>query len=227
MVVRILLIEDDDPLAAALSRLLESEGFAVERVADGRAGLDAALNGDHDLIILDLLLPGMNGYRVCRAIRDAKLWIPIVMLTAKAGEFDEAEGLDTGADDYLVKPVSSVVLIARIRALLRRPRRRLDWPSVGGLRLDPLRRRCLVGDVAVTLTSRETEVLALLLDHPDETIPRSRLLAAVWGVEFGGDPNIVDVYISHLRRKLDEPFGRCSIETVRGEGYRLRTMAEH
>ncbi|MCB0978222.1 MAG: response regulator transcription factor, partial [Acidimicrobiales bacterium] len=173
-----------------------------------------------------LMLPGMNGYRVCKAIRDAEVWTPILMLTAKSGEFDEVEGLDTGADDYLVKPVSSAVLIARVRALLRRPRRRVDWPTIAGIRLDPLHRRCLVEGSYVALTSRETEVLGYLLDHPDETIPRGQLLEAVWGPDFVGDPNIVEVYISHLRRKLDEPFGRTALETVRGEGYRLRSLVD-
>jgi DNA-binding response OmpR family regulator len=146
------------------------------------------------------------------------------MLTAKSGELDEAEGLELGADDFLSKPFSMVVLTARVRALLRRPHRRVDWPAVGDLRLDPLRRTCLRGDIPVALTSRETEVLAFLLDHPGELLSKQAVLDAVWGNGFGGDPNIVEVYMSHLRRKLDEPFGRASIETVRGEGYRLRLV---
>ena len=220
--VRILVIEDDDDLADGLCATLEGEGFTVDCRADGRSGLEAALGGDYDLVVLDLLLPGLNGYRVCRALRDADLWVPILMLTAKGGELDEAEGLETGADDYLVKPASMVVLVARVRALLRRPRRRVEWPRISGLRLDPLRRRCLVEDAPVELTWRETEVLAFLLDHPGLAHTKAELLAAVWGDDFAGDPNIVEVYISHLRRKLDEPFGRESIETVRGVGYRLR-----
>lgn len=220
--MRILVIEDDDSVADGLGRTLCAEGYAVERESDGTAGLAAALNGGFDLVILDVMLPGLNGYRVCRLIRDAGLWMPILMLTAKSGEYDEAEGLDTGADDFLVKPASMVVLVARVRALLRRPLRRIDWPSVAGLRLDPLRRRCQVGDVVVVLTSRETEMLAFLLDHPGEAHTKADLLEAVWGAGFDGDPNIVEVYISHLRHKLDEPFGRSAIETVRGAGYRLR-----
>lgn len=220
--MRILVIEDDDVLADGLCRTLGEEGFAVQRCADGTIGLAEAMTGGFDLVVLDVMLPGMNGFRVCQAMRDAGNWTPILMLTAKGGEFDEAEGLETGADDYLVKPASMVVLIARVRALLRRPHRRVDWPSVGDLRLDPLRRRCLVGDVAVELTSRETEVLAFLLDHAGEAHTRAEVLEAIWGREFEGDPNIVEVYISHLRRKLDEPFGRATIETVRGAGYRLR-----
>jgi len=220
--VRILVIEDDDDLAEGLCRTLVDEGFSVQRCADGTSGLRTALAGGLDLVVLDLMLPGMNGFKVCKAMRDAGNWTPILMLTAKSGEFDEAEGLETGADDYLVKPASMVVLVARVRALLRRPQRRVDWPRVGGLSLDPLRRRCLVGDVPVELTSRETEVLAFLLDHPGVAHSKAQVLEAVWGADFEGDPNIVEVYISHLRRKLDEPFGRTSIETVRGEGYQLR-----
>ncbi len=224
--MRILLIEDDRSLASGLCRLLRSEGFEVDHRADGMTGRDAALRGDFDLVVLDVMLPRLNGYLVCRELRAAEVWTPILMLTAKAGEFDEVEGLETGADDYLVKPVSSVVLVARIQALLRRPLRRVDWPRVGGLRLDPVRRRCLVGDTAVALTSRETEVLAHLLDHPDTLVARGELLTAVWGAEFDGDPNIVEVYISHLRHKLDEPFGRHAIETVRGSGYRFCTATD-
>lgn len=223
--VRILVIEDDDDLAEGVRRTLHAEGFSVEVRADGTSGLAAARGGAFDLVVLDLMLPGLNGFRVCRALRDADDWTPILMLTAKDGELDEAEGLELGADDYLVKPASMVVLVARVRALLRRPRRRVEWPRVGALRLDPVRRRCLVGDVPVDLTSREVELLAFLLDNAGATLPKGRLLEAVWGGDFAGDPNIVEVYISHLRRKLDEPFGRSAIETVRGEGYRLREEA--
>lgn len=217
-----MIVEDDFALAAAVRRGLEAEGYSVEVRADGRSGLDAALSEPFDLVILDIMLPKLNGYRVCSELRAAERWVPILMLTAKCGEFDEAEGLELGADDFLSKPFSMVVLIARVRALLRRPRRRVDWPAVGDLRLDPLRRICLRGDVTVQLTSRETEVLALLLDHPGELLSKQAVLEAVWGLGFAGDPNIVEVYVSHLRRKVDEPFGRSSIETVRGRGYRLR-----
>ena len=165
----------------------------------------------------------MNGYRVCESIRSDDDWTPILMLTAKSGEYDEAEGLETGADDFLVKPFSMVVLQARVRALLRRPRRRAEWLAVGDLRLDPLRRCCIRGNVGVDLTAREMEVLAHLLDHADQIVGKADLLEAVWGQAFDGDPNIVEVYVGHLRRKLDEPFGRRSIETVRGMGYRLHT----
>jgi two-component system OmpR family response regulator len=221
--LRVLIVEDDEVVATGVRRGLEADGYAVDVRADGRSGLDAALSERFDVVILDIMLPKLNGYRVCRELRAAENWIPILMLTAKCGEFDEAEGLELGADDFLSKPFSMVVLAARVRALARRPRRRVDWPAVGDLRLDPVRRTCLRGDSTVVLTSRETEVLAFLLDHPDELVSKQAVLDAVWGAGFRGDPNIVEVYMSHLRRKLDEPFGRASIETVRGRGYRLRT----
>jgi DNA-binding response OmpR family regulator len=220
--VRILVVDDDESVAFSVSRALGAEGFEVEVRHDGIEGLDAARSGRFDLVVLDIMMPGLNGYRFCRRLRERDDAVPVLMLTAKSGEFDEAEGLDVGADDFLSKPFSMVVLLARVRALLRRPRRRLDWPSVGDLRLDPLRRRCIVGSVPVELTSRETELLAFLLDHPGVAHTKAQVLEAVWGAGFEGDPNIVEVYISHLRRKLDEPFGRATIETVRGEGYRLR-----
>ncbi len=220
--MRVLVVEDDPTLAQGVRLGLEAEGFAVDTCCDGAEGLTSAQSGRFDLVILDIMLPSLNGYRICRHLRAAENWVPILVLTAKSGEFDEAEALELGADDFLSKPFSMVVLIARVRALLRRPQRRVDWPSIGDLRLDPLRRTCLRGDVSVSLTSRETEVLAFLLDHPGELLTKPALLEAVWGRDFIGDPNIVEVYMSHLRRKLDEPFGRASIETVRGEGYRLR-----
>jgi two-component system OmpR family response regulator len=220
--VRILVIEDDDAVAAGVRRGLEAEGFEAAVCRDGVTGLEAARSGRFDLVVLDIMLPGLNGYRVCRLLRDEGRWIPVLMLTAKAGEFDEAEALELGADDYLSKPFSMIVLVARVRALLRRPSRRVDWPTVGDMRLDPIGRRCLIGDTIIDLTSRESEVLAFLLDRPREVHTKSTLLDAIWGPGFEGDPNIVEVYISHLRRKLDEPFGRATIETLRGEGYRLR-----
>jgi len=221
--VRVLVIEDEVSVATGVQRCLSADGFDVEVVHDGAVGLERVRADQFDLIVLDILLPSMNGYRVCQAIRSDHNWTPILMLTAKSGEYDEAEGLELGADDFLVKPFSMIVLQARVRALLRRPRRRLEWVAVGDLRLDPLRRRCLRGSVAVALTAREMEVLALLVDHADQTVHKAEVLETVWGSGFDGDPNIVEVYVGHLRRKLDEPFGRHSIETVRGEGYRLRT----
>jgi len=220
--VRVLVVEDEISVATGVQRCLTADGFDVDIVHDGAEGLARVRAERFDLIVLDIMLPSMNGYRVCQSIRADDDWTPILMLTAKSGEYDEAEGLETGADDFLTKPFSMVVLQARVRALLRRPHRRLDWPAVGDLRLDPLRGRCYRGNTAVDLTPREVEVLAYLLDHADETVGKAELLDAVWGRGFGGDPNIVEVYVGHLRHKLDEPFGARSIETVRGEGYRLR-----
>jgi two-component system, OmpR family, response regulator len=206
--VRVLVVEDDPSVATGVQHCLAADGLDVEVVHDGAVALARARADEFDLIVLDILLPSLNGYRVCESIRSDDDWTPILMLTAKAGEYDEAEGLETGADDFLVKPFSTVVLQARVRALLRRPLRRTALLSAGDLRLDLVRRRCVRGSHAVELSG--------------ETVTKTELLHAVWGATFEGNPNIVEVYIRHLRRKLDEPFGRCSIETVRGVGYRVR-----
>ena len=221
--VRVLVVEDDTDVATGVRRCLSADGLDVEVADDGAAGLARARAERFDLIVLDIMLPSLNGYRLCSAIRAEHDWTPILMLTAKSGDYDEAEGLETGADDFLRKPFSMMVLQARVHALLRRPRRRVDWPAVGDLRLDPLRRQCHRGAAVVDLTDRECEVLAHLLDHADHVVGKADLLRAVWGDAFHGDPNIIEVYVGHLRRKLDEPFGRHSIETVRGVGYRLRS----
>jgi DNA-binding response OmpR family regulator len=221
--VRVLVIEDDPSVAAGVADCLAADGLVVEVARNGLRGLEQATRGGWSLIVLDIMLPGMNGYRVCQSLRESGDWTPVLMLTAKSGEFDEAEGLDTGADDFLRKPFSMVVLQARVQALLRRPLRRIDWPAVGELRLDPLRRRCFRGEAAIPLTPRETEVLALLMDRADDTVTKHEILAAVWGPDFGGDDNIVEVYVGHLRQKLHADEGDGPIETVRGEGYRLTT----
>ncbi|WP_344901233.1 response regulator transcription factor [Actinomadura meridiana] len=220
--MRLLLVEDEKRLAASLARGLAAEGFAVETVHDGAVGLDLALTGEFDLIILDVMLPGMNGYRVCGSLRAAGDDTPILMLTAKDGEYDEAEGLDTGADDYLTKPFSYVVLVARIRALLRR-RTRGAAPSIvlGDLTVDPAARRVFRGDAEVELTAKEFAVLEHLASNAGRVVSKAQIMAAVWDFAYDGDPNIVEVYVSALRRKLDVPFGRRSITTVRGAGYRL------
>ena len=219
--MRILVVEDEPTVANGVRRGLEADGFVVEVARDGVTGLHRARSEHFDLIVLDIMLPSMNGYRVCRALRADEQWTPVLMLTAKSGEFDEAEGLELGADDFLTKPFSMVVLQARVRALLRRPQRRVDWPAVGGLRLDPLHHRCFRNDEAIELTAREMELLAYFLDRPGDVLGKTDLLDAVWGDDFEGDRNIVEVYVSHLRRKLDEPMGSHTIETVRGRGYRL------
>ncbi|TYK43005.1 response regulator transcription factor [Actinomadura decatromicini] len=220
--MRLLIVEDEKRLATSLARGLAAEGFVVETVHDGARGLDRALGGEFDLIVLDIMLPGMNGYRVCGALRAAGDETPILMLTAKDGEYDEAEGLDTGADDYLTKPFSYVVLVARIRALLRR-RTRGAAPSIvlGDLTVDPAARRVFRGNAEVELTAKEFAVLEHLAANAGQVVSKAQIMEAVWDLAYGGDPNIVEVYVSALRRKLDVPFGRKSIMTVRGAGYRL------
>jgi DNA-binding response OmpR family regulator len=220
--VRVLVVEDEERMAAGLRAGLEAEGFAVDVAADGTDGVWMAREHPYDAIVLDIMLPGLNGYRVCSTLREAQIWTPILMLTAKHGEWDEVEALDTGADDYLTKPFSYAVLVARLRALLRRGAR--ERPAVlaaGDLRLDPAARRVWRGDEEVDLTARETALLEFLLRHPDEVVSKRTILDHVWDYDFDGDANIVEVYIRHLRNKLDRPFGREAIETIRGAGYRL------
>ncbi|MFJ2745552.1 response regulator transcription factor [Streptomyces sp. NPDC087440] len=218
--MRLLIVEDEKRLAVSLARGLTAEGFAVDVVHDGREGLHRAGEAPYDLVILDIMLPGMNGYRVCAALRAAGNDVPILMLTAKDGEYDEAEGLDTGADDYLTKPFSYVVLLARIRALLRR-RGSAGSSSpvlaVGGLSLDTASRRVHRDGAEVVLTAKEFAVLEQLALRPDAVVSKAEMLEHVWDFAYDGDPNIVEVYISTLRRKL----GAERIETVRGAGYRL------
>lgn len=220
--MRILLVEDEQHLSEAVSVGLRAEGFAVDVADNGTEGLALARGGAYDLVILDILLPGTNGFLVCSKLRAEGNWTPILMLTAKDGELDEAEALDTGADDFLTKPFSFVVLLARIRALLRRGRR--ERPAVlqaGDLTLDPAEHRCRRGGVDVELTPREFALLEYLMRFAGEAVPKREILAHVWGEDFEGDPNIVEVYVGYLRRKIDHAFARSSLETVRGVGYRL------
>jgi two-component system OmpR family response regulator len=220
--MRVLVVEDEKRLAAGLKKGLEAEGFATDVALTGTDGLWLARENDYDAIVLDILLPGMNGYRVCAALREEGVWTPILMLTAKDGEFDEAEALDTGADDYVTKPFSFVVLLARLRALVRRgASERPALLEAGDLRFDPAARRTWRGDVAVDLTAREMALLEFLLRHKGVVVAKSEIVQHVWDYDFEGDPNIVEVYIGHLRNKLDRPFGKNAIETVRGVGYRL------
>ncbi|WP_329040672.1 response regulator transcription factor [Streptomyces sp. NBC_00178] len=216
--MRLLIVEDEKRLATSLARGLTAEGFAVDVVHDGLEGLHRAGEGVHDLVVLDIMLPGMNGYRICAALRAAGHETPILMLTAKDGEYDEAEGLDTGADDYLTKPFSYVVLVARIRALLRR-RGGSASPvlDAGPLRMDTAARRVHLDGEEVTLTAKEFAVLEQLVLRAGEVVSKADILEHVWDFAYDGDPNIVEVYISTLRRKL----GAASIRTVRGAGYRL------
>ncbi|MCD7439330.1 response regulator transcription factor [Streptomyces lincolnensis] len=220
--MRLLIVEDEKRLALSLAKGLTAEGYAVDVVHDGREGLHRASEGTYDLVVLDIMLPGLNGYRVCAALRAAGNEVPILMLTAKDGEYDEAEGLDTGADDYLTKPFSYVVLVARIKALLRR---RGQGPGAspvhvhGDLKVDTAARRVFLGEDEITLTAKEFSVLEQLVLRAGEVVSKSQMLEHVWDFAYEGDPNIVEVYISTLRRKLRPAL----IRTVRGAGYRLET----
>ena len=217
-----LVVEDEEALAASVKRGLEADGFAVDLAHDGVDGLWRAQETAYDVIVLDLMLPGMNGFQVCRRLREAEVWTPILILTAKDGELDETEALDTGADDFLTKPFSHLVLVARLRALLRRGApARPAVIEVGDLRLDPAGRRCWRGDVEIALTARELSVLEHLVRHAGQVVSKRDVLDHVWDDDFEGDPNIVEVYVRYLRKKVDIPFGRTSIETVRGSGYRM------
>ena len=221
--MRLLVVEDEERLATALRRGLQAEGFAVDVAHDGPAGLELARHGGYDAMILDVMLPGLSGYRVVRALRAEKRWLPVLMLSAKDGEYDQADGLDCGADDYLTKPFSYVVLLARLRALLRRgaPRRPAVL-TVGDLELDPARRRVERAGVEVALTTREFALLEYLMRRAGEVVSKTELLDHVWEASEDTAPNAVEVYIGYLRRKV----GRDVLETVRGAGYRLVAAAE-
>ena len=220
--MRVLLVEDEGNLAAAVARGLRAEGFAVDVAGDGGRGLQRALEGGYAAVVLDIMLPGRSGYDVLRELRARQVWTPVLMLTAKDGEYDIADALDLGADDYLPKPFAFIVLVARLRALVRRgaPERPAVL-AVGDLVLDPAAHRVHRGDAEVALTAREFALLEHLMRRAGDVVPKSELLAQVWDENFAGDPNIVEVYIGYLRRKIDAPFGRRSIETVRGVGYRM------
>jgi two-component system OmpR family response regulator len=225
--MRVLVVEDEVALADTIDRGLQAEGFTVEVTHDGAAGLWHAREHPYSAIVLDLLLPGMNGFQVCRTLRAEGIWTPILVLTAKTGEWDEAEALDTGADDFLSKPFSFVVLVARLRAMVRRGSTpRAAVLSAGTLVLDPFTHSCHRRGVEVHLTPREFSVLASLLRREGGVVSKHQILDEVWGHEFGGDPNIVEVYVRYLRKKLDMPFGLDTIETVRHVGYRMVTDAE-
>ncbi|MGW6459032.1 response regulator transcription factor [Streptomyces sp. NPDC055078] len=217
--MRLLIVEDEKRLALSLARGLTAEGYAVDVVHDGLEGLHRASDGAYDLVVLDIMLPGMNGYRVCAALRAAGHDVPILMLTAKDGEYDEAEGLDTGADDYLTKPFSYVVLVARVKALLRRRGRSGGSPvlTVGDLRMETSARRVFRGEREIALTAKEFAVLEQLAVRAGDVVSKAQILEHVWDFAYDGDPNIIEVYISALRRKLGAP----RIQTVRGAGYRL------
>ena len=220
--MRLLVVEDEVRLAEALQRGLHEEGFTVDIAHDGGTGLRLALDGDYAAIVLDVMLPTLSGYRVCQELRAAGRWMPVLMLSAKDGEYDEADGLDLGADDYLTKPFSFLVLVARLRALLRRGAP--DRPTaltVGDLVLDPAAHSVHRGDTGIELTRREFALLELLMRHSGEAVAKSEILNQVWDGAYAADPNVVEVYVGYLRRKIDVPFARHAVETVRGIGYRL------
>jgi two-component system OmpR family response regulator len=220
--VRILIVEDETAMARSLERGLTAEGYGVEVAADGETGLSLAVSVPYDAIVLDLMLPKMNGYAVTKAIRDAGINVPVLMLTAKQGEFDQTEALDTGADDFLSKPFSYPVLLARLRALIRRGGSSKGAVlSCGDLRLDTREHRCWRGETEVLLTPRELSLLDYLLHRPGQAVSKSELLDHVWNQADDRDPNVVEVYIGYLRRKLDHPDGLSHVETVRSFGYRL------
>jgi two-component system, OmpR family, response regulator len=221
-VVRVLVVEDEVRLAESLARGLRAEGFEVDVANTGDDGLWRAREGAYAAIVLDILLPGMNGYAVCRELRRSGDRTPVMMLTAKQGEHDEAEGLDLGADDFLRKPFSFVVLVARLRALIRRSSGIPDGVlEIGDLRVDQDRRTCSRGTTELVLTARELDVLVALARRQGGIASKTELLAEVWGFDFQGDDNIVEVYVRYLRHKIDKPFGRASLQTVRTLGYRL------
>jgi two-component system, OmpR family, response regulator len=220
--MRVLVVEDEKRLAAGLRKGLEAEGFAVDVALNGDDGLWMAREHPYDAIVLDIMLPGTNGYKLCATLRQEGVWTPILMLTAKGGEWDEVEALDTGADDYLTKPFAYAVLVARLRALLRRGAR--ERPTVleaGDLRVDPAAKRAWRADVELELTPRELALVEFLARRRGEVVSKREILEHVWDYDFEGDPNIVEVYVWHLRNKLDRPFGRDAIQTIRGAGYRL------
>jgi DNA-binding response OmpR family regulator len=220
--MRILVVEDEKGLAETVRRGLSNEGFVVDVMNDGVSGLWAATENTYDAILLDLMLPLKNGYDVLKALREGKVWTPVLMLTAKDGEYDQTDAFDLGADDYLTKPFSFPVLVARVRALIRRgaPERPVVL-TVGSLTLDPLTRTVRRGEAAIKLTPREYGLLEYLMQRHDQVVTKTEILDHVWDPAFEGGDNVVEVYIGYLRRKIDAPFGLRSLATVRGMGYVL------
>ena len=220
--MRVLVVEDERRLASAVRTGLQAEGFAVDLAHNGPDGLHLAREGGYDAVVLDIMLPGLSGYKVCERLRAEDNWVPILILSAKDGEYDQADGLDLGADDYLTKPFSYVVLAARLRALLRRgaaPR-----PAVlraGDLSLDPASRQVRRGDTVIDLTPREFARLEYLIRRAGQVVPKTEILEHVWDAYDAAELNVVEVYAGYLRRKIDAPFRRAALQTVRGAGYRL------
>ncbi|RZU64548.1 DNA-binding response OmpR family regulator [Microterricola gilva] len=220
--MRLLIVEDERRLADGMKRGLEAEGFAVDTASNGVDGLWLAEQQPYAAILLDIMLPGLSGYTICRRLREQGNWTPVLVLTAKDGVLDQVEALETGADDYLTKPYTFAILVARIHALIRRGSSpRPPILRVGDLSLDPATRSVDRAGAPIELTAREFAVLEFLCRNTDRVVGKREVLDGVWDFAFDGDPNIVEVYIRHLRNKIDRPFGRASIQTLRGAGYRL------
>jgi two-component system, OmpR family, response regulator len=220
--MRVLLVEDEARLSATLSLGLKAEGFVVVAVHTGVDGLREAIENSFDVVVLDIMLPGHSGYEVLRRMREREVWTPVLMLTAKDGEYDETDAFDLGADDYLTKPFSFSVLVARLRALVRRgaPERPVVL-TAGSLSLDPSRRMVQRGPTQIALTPREFGLLEFLMRNKEAVVTKAEILRNVWDAHYQGPDNVVEVYVGYLRRKIDVPFGTNTIETVRGVGYRL------
>jgi DNA-binding response OmpR family regulator len=220
--VRVLVVEDERLLAESMRRGLTNEGFIVDLAHDGVDGLWAATEAGYDVIVLDIMLPGLNGYKVLEQMRERKIWTPVLMLTAKDGEYDQTDAFDLGADDYLTKPFSFIVLVARLRALVRRggPERPVTL-TVGSLIMNPARRSVQRRDQQITLTAREFGLLQFFMRHPGDVLTKTQILENVWDPAYEGGDNVVEVYIGYLRKKIDVPFGLHTLTTMRGMGYRL------
>src|SRR6201997_1419635 len=221
--MRVLVVEDEARMAGLLKRALQEEGHAVDVAGDGQEGLWLATENAYEAIILDVMLPGLDGIQLCRRLRESGSWVPVLLLTARDGVGDRVRGLDAGADDYLVKPFSLLELAARLRALARRGDR--PRPAVlaeGDLKLDPAAKRAWRGGTELRLSPKEFSLLELFLRHPGTVLTRSQILDAAWDFAYDGTSNVVDQYVTYLRKKIDVPFGRRDLETVRGMGYRLR-----
>jgi len=225
--MRVLVVEDDTRMSRLLKRGLEEEGHAVDLAGDGPEGLWLATENPYAAIVLDVMLPGFDGFELCRKLRAAGIWVPVLMLTARDAVNDRVRGLDAGADDYMVKPFSLLELAARLRALVRRDdRARPVLLAEGDLKLDPASKRAWRGGAELQLSPKEFSLLELFLRHPGTVLTRSQILDAAWDFAYDGTSNVVDQYVTYLRKKIDVPFGRHDLETVRGMGYRLRHSEE-
>jgi len=225
--MRVLVVEDDTRMSRLLKRGLEEEGHAVDLAGDGPEGLWLATENPYAAIVLDVMLPGFDGFELCRKLRAAGVWAPVLMLTARDAVNDRVRGLDAGADDYMVKPFSLLELAARLRALVRRDdRARPVLLAEGDLKLDPASKRAWRGRTELQLSPKEFSLLELFLRHPGTVLTRSQILDAAWDFAYDGTSNVVDQYVTYLRKKIDVPFGRHDLETVRGMGYRLRHSEE-